>query len=442
MHETTATTAGHRHVPREQPLAAARGAPPLHGLLAQFDSPQTLVEACERIRDAGFTRWDAHSPYPIHGIDDAIGIRMTRLPFLVFAFGLTGCLTGIALQWWANAANPLDFSWIPTFVQGYAFRSSGKPYWSFPANIPVIFELTVLFSAFGAFFGMLMRNNLALFAQPLLRSSRFQQLATTDGFFIAIEAADPKFSEARTRQLLESLGAVHIERVEQIPEEPLRSPWAKRAAIVTTVAALIPPVLIAKAWVSRTETPRIHIIQDMDNQEKYKAQAAMPLFADGRAMRPPVTGTVARGELRLDDHLYRGIVNGQYATTFPTDAGFVVNEAFIRRGQERFVIYCAPCHGLDGSGRGPVNQRALELNEAGGSWVQAADLADEERRSRPLGHLYNTITNGIRTMPAYADKLRPEDRWAVVAYIRALQRARYAPVEELPADLVEQLEGR
>lgn len=411
----------------------------LHALLAEFDSPQALIDACERIRDAGFSRWDAHSPFPIHGIDDAIGIRMTRLPWIVFAFGAIGCITGILLTWWTNATDATNFSFVPTFLQGYNFPISGKPDWSFPANIPVIFEMTILLAALAAGVGMLMLNNLPLPHNPLLANHRFQEKATTDGFFICIEAADPQFSETRTWSLLESIGATHVERVHEIPDEPLRAPWLMRAAVVGAVLLLIPPAIIVMAWHSKSDQPRIHIIQDMDNQEKFKAQAAMPLFADGRASRRPVAGTVARGELRLDDHYFRGILDGDFAERFPLHRSeIVVNESFILRGRQRFAIHCAPCHGLDGTGNGPVNARAMEL----GGWIQAADLTDEERRGRADGHLFNTISNGIRTMPGYAEKLSPADRWAVVAYVRALQRAKHASVDELPPDLVEQLRGR
>ncbi|MEP0845798.1 MAG: DUF3341 domain-containing protein [Phycisphaerae bacterium] len=418
-------------------VAAPRTDGKLHALLAEFDSPQTLISACERVRDAGFSRWDAHSPYPIHGIDEAMGIRMTRLPYLVFVLGLTGCLTGIGLQWWANAADARQFGFVPTFLQGYNFPVSGKPFWSFPANIPVIFELTILFSALAAFIGMLAMNNLPLFSRPVFRSRAFTERVTSHGFFVCIEAADPKFNEARARTFLESIGALGVERVEDHDEAPLRNAWIKRGAVIAFMVLLIPPAMIAKAWTSKSNDPRVHIIQDMDNQEKYKAQQSMPLFADRRAARQPLPGTVARGDLRSDDHLYRGIVGEQFADDFP--ASVLVNESLIRRGQQRFGVYCAPCHGLDGSGNGPVNVRAMEL---GGSWVAAADLADDERRSRPAGHLYNTITNGIRTMPAYGDRIKPEDRWAIVAYVRALQHARHADADALPPDLVEQLKDR
>jgi mono/diheme cytochrome c family protein len=188
-----------------------------------------------------------------------------------------------------------------------------------------------------------------------------------------------------------------------------------------------------------TNEPRIHLIQDMDNQEKFKAQAANALFADGRAMRPPVPGAIARGDLRQDDHFYHGYKLGTeldpttklplpiFFTNFPKQV--TLDEQFILHGQKRYNIYCAPCHGQDGSGNGMVNIRALEI---GGAWVAAGNLLDDDRRSRPVGKIFETISNGIRTMPRYGDQISETDRWAIVAYVKALQKAVSASIDDVP----------
>jgi mono/diheme cytochrome c family protein len=413
-------------------------------LLAEFATPDELKAAARRVRDAGFTRWDTHSPFPVHGIDEAMGIRLTRLPWIVFVFGALGTLTALLLVWWTNSISSQTSEFIrqnvPNFVQGYSFLVSGKPYFSLPAYIPVIFELTVLFAAIAAVIGMLVLNDLPRFSQPLLELPRFRR-ATTDRFFVVIEAADPLFDPQETHRFLTALGAAAVERIEQRPAPPLdRARIARWTALIVCVL-LIPPALIAWGRVARKSQTRIHIIQDMDFQEKFKSQRESRVFADGRIMRPVQPGTVARGELHEDEHFYRGLVDGQYATGFPTHRPEVqLTEAFVRHGQRQYNIYCAPCHGLDGSGNGRVNQRALELAEPG--WVQAASLYDEERLGRPVGHLYNTITNGIRTMPSYGDKLSEADRWAVVAYVRALQRSQTAAFADVPAERRSELEER
>ncbi|MFQ5807387.1 MAG: quinol:electron acceptor oxidoreductase subunit ActD [Phycisphaerae bacterium] len=429
--------------------AANTGAGKLCALLAEFDSPDALKAAATRVRGAGFTRWDAHTPFPVHGIDECMGTRPTKLPWLVFACGFIGCLTALLLQWWTNAAGPDEFGFVPTFLQGYPFLVSGKPYFSLPANIPVIFELTVLFAALGAGLGMFVFNNLPRYHNPIFASRRFHRV-TTDAFFIRIDAADPLFDAAETRKLLEALGPAGIEPVLEIPDSARTPRVFMRTGLIAGCAALVPLAVIAMARGSKSEQPRIHIVHDMDNQEKYQPQQALPLFADGRAMRLPAGAsplnplgtTVARGELRDDDHFYRGYrgddVEDRFET-FPTHRPEVdLSEAFIRRGQQRFNIYCAPCHGRDGSGQGMVNNRAAEL----GPWVPASNLHDDQVRARSVGHLFNTISNGIRTMPAYGEQIPEADRWAIVAYIRALQRSTQATLDELPKEVRDELRTR
>ncbi|HET6251239.1 MAG TPA: DUF3341 domain-containing protein [Tepidisphaeraceae bacterium] len=172
----------------------------LVGVLAEYKDVDAIMKAAHGVRNAGFTRWDIHSPFPIHGIDAAMGIKPTILPWLVLGAGLTGCAGGLILQWYCNAFD-------------YQFLTSGKPFWSLPANIPIIFECTVLLSALTAAFGMLALNQLPMHYNPLLKSDRFRR-ATSDRFFVVIDASDPKFEEADTTALLDRLGAMAIERIE------------------------------------------------------------------------------------------------------------------------------------------------------------------------------------------------------------------------------------
>lgn len=175
-------------------------APKAYGYLVEFETTDALLAAAAKVRDAGYTRWDAHTPFPVHGLDEAMDIAPTKLPWLVLGAGLTGAVSGLLLQWWTNT---IDFP----------FLVSGKPYFSLPANIPVIFEVTVLFSAFGAFLGMLAFNGLPLLYHALFTSDRFRK-ASSDRFFISIESADPKFSPDKTRAFLDSLGGAAVELVE------------------------------------------------------------------------------------------------------------------------------------------------------------------------------------------------------------------------------------
>ena len=181
---------------RAAPAATSR----LYGVLAQFDDPGALLVAAESVRDAGFKKWDCFTPFPVHGLDAAMGLRPTILPRIVLAGGLTGCASGLLLQWFTNAHD-------------YRYLVSGKPFFSLPAFIPVTFELTILFASISAFVGMIVLNDLPKLYHPLFRHARFRR-ATSDRFFVAVQAEDPRFDLDRVEKLFLDLGCTHLERVE------------------------------------------------------------------------------------------------------------------------------------------------------------------------------------------------------------------------------------
>lgn len=215
------------------------------------------------------------------------------------------------------------------------------------------------------------------------------------------------------------------------PRQPrLRRPpfWMTSAIVIFVIASWVPLVMFAKARTSTSTEPRFNLFQDMGSQPKYREQQTNELFADGRADRLPIPGTVARGELMADDNYYHGYTRtagqpAKFVDGFPKEV--TVNMALLHRGQERFNIYCAPCHGRDGDGMGAVHVRATELQES--KWVPPANLHSDTVRARLNGHIFNTITVGIRNMPGYGQQVPVADRWAIVAYIRALQLSQNAP---------------
>ena len=180
------------------------------GLIAEFETPGQLLEAAEEVRKAGYRWWDCCTPFPVHGLDGAMGIKPTILPVMVFFAGMTGTMAGFALQAFTNAA---DFSiWAMVWVTGYPYLISGKPLISVPAFIPVMFEVTILLAALTAVFGMFTMNGLPRLHHPLFNSKRFRRV-TDDRFFVVIEARDPKYFRSRTETFLESLGATAVEEV-------------------------------------------------------------------------------------------------------------------------------------------------------------------------------------------------------------------------------------
>lgn len=178
-------------------------------MLAEFQDVPTVTSAAKQVRSAGYVSWDVHSPLPLHGINRSMGLRPTILPWITLVHGIVGCLLGLGLVWWINAKT-VDAG--PTFLQGYEYLVSGKPLFSLPANIPIIFETTVLFAAIGTLLGMLGLNKLPMLHNPLFKSERFRRV-TSDRFFIVIDANDPGFDPVKTQQLLESLGSTSIEIV-------------------------------------------------------------------------------------------------------------------------------------------------------------------------------------------------------------------------------------
>jgi hypothetical protein len=171
-----------------------------YGMIAEFEQTADALHAAEAVRDAGYTRWDVFTPFPVHGMDKAMGMKNSKVGWFSFLGGVTGYTTGMLLIWFTNAFD-------------YRIPVGGKPMFSPFAAFPPSYELTILFGSFGALLGMLYLNRLPRLYHPLLKNRRFS-LVTHDRFFVVIETTDPKYSEPETRKLLESLGSKHIEVVE------------------------------------------------------------------------------------------------------------------------------------------------------------------------------------------------------------------------------------
>ena len=222
------------------------------------------------------------------------------------------------------------------------------------------------------------------------------------------------------------------------------------AVVGVSVLALLPPLVIALVRGGTSEKPPIHLVADMDQQPRYNPQTYNGFFSDRRAMRLPVPGTVAEGELETDEHLamgYRAATkeepaesetppddkdNRDFYTTFPAAIQQDLTQ-YMARGQQRYDIYCATCHGLVGDGQGIISLRALELQTP--DWRIPTSLHVESVRRQPVGQLYVTIKDGKGKMPGYAAQIPVVDRWAIVLYVRALQRSQNAMIEDFPEDV-------
>jgi hypothetical protein len=170
-------------------------------IMAEFETPAAILHAAQEVHDHGYRSWDVFTPFPVHGMDKAMGLKNSKVGWFSFIGGCTGYTTGMLMIWFMNAYN-------------YRIVIGGKPMFSPFSAFPPSYELTILFGSFGALLGMLFLNRLPRLHHPLLKNRRFA-LATHDRFFVVIESSDPKYSETETRRLLENMGSKHIEMVEE-----------------------------------------------------------------------------------------------------------------------------------------------------------------------------------------------------------------------------------
>jgi mono/diheme cytochrome c family protein len=431
--------------------------------MAEFENEHDLLHAAEKVRDAGYTKTDAFTPFPVHGIDHALGIKPTILPFIVLCAGLTGLCTALLMQWWMNGVD-------------YKYIISGKPFGITPASIPVSFELTILFSAFTSVLGMLALNGLPRFSNPVFTNAKFDR-ATNDRFFLYVDATDKYYNRESVKELLSS---VHANSLDEVTEDstPSELPrWILLGALLIMLAGLIPAAIVLNMRASFSDLPRLHVFFDMDFQPKKKPQQTTTIFKDGRTMRPQVPGTISRGQLDQQDPFYLGF-DPMKVTSIDTDKQIYVstvdsvanasalsravqppagtpaagtpaagappvlpfleklpieaNEENIKLGKTKYEIYCSACHGYSGYGDGLVSKRAASL--AQDTWTPPSSLHLDRIQKQPVGQIFHTISKGQGKMASYASSITPQERWSIVLYVRALQRSRNANIEDVPVD--------
>ena len=176
----------------------------LHGLGAEFPTAASLLHAAKKVQALGFRRWDVYSPFPVHGMDHAMGFKRSRVSLFSLIGGFIGLGTAFALIYYTSALN-------------YPLITQGKPYFALEPSLPIFFELTILLTAFGTVLGLLLLTLLPRFHHPVFNWDRFQRV-TDDGFFIVLEAADPQFSDEASRKVLQEIGGTHISEIFQDPE--------------------------------------------------------------------------------------------------------------------------------------------------------------------------------------------------------------------------------
>lgn len=365
----------------------------LYAMTGLFDTPDEIMHAAAEATKR-YRKFDVHTPYPVHGMDDAMGMGESPIGWLTICIGTTCMLLMLTFISW-------------TVLVDYPNVWAGKPWWNLLAYVPILFETTILTGAvstviimFTVVFG-LPRNNHPLHDTP------YMQRTSDDKFGLCIEATDDAFGEDTAKSFLESLGAknilpIHYDAAEADSGFRLTSPL---------FVLFLAIVIVGAAGTSYFLLNRMVFLPPynwMSVQDKYSAQSANNFFKDGRTMQRPVEGTIPRGYLP-EPYADKPDEMGKYAINpLPRTA-----EVFAM-GKLQFESKCSVCHGYYGQGDSRLPSDAFPAGKSLHSKT-VANWTD--------GRIYHVITYGQNVMPAYAKQLTKEERWAVVHYIRALQRS-------------------
>lgn len=373
----------------------------LYSLTALFNTPDEITKAAELITNEGYKNFDVNTPYPVHGLSSKMKLKPSTLGYFALALGLSGATIALLFMYWTMSID-------------YPMIIGGKPFFALPAFIPVTFEVTVLLASVGTVLVMLfiffkLPNN----SHPL-HDTEYMKKVSNDKFGISIEAKDPKFNLEQIKELFASLGAEEVEEIYYDEEEinhknKIFEP--KFIAFLFVVAI----VVAGGTYFTLNKLLYMSPFNFMLDQHRVDPQAKETMFKDGFGMRPPVEGTVARGFM---PYLYQ---------EEPEKAGMLLSnpllatEENLKLGQNKFNTFCSPCHGYFGKGDSRLN----------GQFPNPPSLHSEKLIQWQDGRIYHVIQVGQNIMPSYAKQLTEKEKWAIVLYIRALQRALNAKEEDL-----------
>jgi mono/diheme cytochrome c family protein len=365
-----------------------------------FDSAQLLMKAIPLIKEKINARLEAYTPYPVEGIDKLLGLRKSPIGGMVLVMGVIGAVAALAFELWTSGID-------------YPQMTAGKPYFSWEAFVPIMFEVTVLFATFAAGLGMLLLlNRLPFFRHPMLQSKTLP-LVTRDKFALAVESGGAEIDRNTVSEMFWQAGAKSVE-VLQVPA-PIRVASARFfAGILATIAVSCLIAGLLTYWAMKlfpVSVPMVHMLE----QPRLDPQRASRFFKDGFGMRMPVPETVSHDSM-------------PYTVRNQDSAGDLVNplprsETVLNRGRQVYLNSCSVCHGLLGNG-------VPSLTAAYGA--KPANLVSQQIIDLPDGKMYHVIMTGKNAMPSYAADIFENDRWAVVHYVRVLQRALNAKDEDIP----------
>lgn len=364
----------------------------IFGFSALFKDPNAIIAAAKKVSSEGYTSWDVNTPYPVHGMDDAMGMKPSKLGLVTLFFGLSGTTLALLLVWWTMSVD-------------YPLVIGGKPFFALPAFIPVTFEVTVLLATvftiitmFAIFFG-LPRNS-----HPV-HDTNYIKKVSVDHFGLVIEAKDPKYDEAKIRNLFSSLNAAHTELIYYPEKQPVKIFEPRFIMFLILVAV----VVSAGTYITLNKFMYMLPYNWMDDQAKIIPQSKNEFFADEWGMRMPVEGTIARGFL---PYPFMGEKDPEEFLSNP----YLPTKDNLELGKRKFLTFCSPCHGNYADGDSRLN----------GQFPNPPTLHSTRARNFSDGMIYHIITNGQNVMPSYASQVTRKERWAIINYIRVLQRAKNA----------------
>jgi mono/diheme cytochrome c family protein len=369
----------------------------LYGIAATFKTPDEIINAAKKVAQSGFTQFDINTPYPVHGMDDAMKMKPSKLGFVTLVMGLTGASLALLFMYWTMSVD-------------YRMVIGGKPFFAFPAFIPITFEVTVLLATVSTVIAMI-----ALFFRlpdnkHPLHDTEYMKSVSNDKFGVIIEASDVKFDEKSVQDLLQNLNPLMIERI-YYPEEESYPIFQPKFLMFLFITAII---VSGATYITLNKLLYITPYDWMMNQDKLNPQKGSNLFADGYGMRTPVEGTVARGFI---PYPYKGQTNPPVVLSNP----YLPSKENLALGKSKFNTFCSPCHGYFADGDSRLR----------GQFPNPPTLHSKRAIGFRDGMIYHIITNGQNAMPSYASQVTREERWAIVNYIRVLQRAQNAKDSDL-----------
>ena len=369
----------------------------IFGIAATFKTPNEIINAAKKVTSSGFVEFDVNTPYPVHGMDSAMKIKPSKLGFVTLVTGLSGAAIALLFMYWTMSVD-------------YPLVIGGKPFFALPAFIPVTFELTVLLATVSTVIAMI-----ALFFRlpdnkHPLHDTEYMKNVSADKYGIVIEASDAKFDEAAVTDFLKKLNPLKIEVI-YYPEEEAYPIFQPKFIMLLIVIAV---VVSGGTYLMLNKLMYITPFNWMMEQDKLNPQHSSELFSDGFGMRTPVEGTVAKGFI---PYPYMGQSNPTEVLSNP----FLPTKENIELGKGKYFTYCSPCHGdfADGDSR------------LRGQFPNPPTLHSNRAREFSDGMIYHIITNGQNVMPSYASQITREERWAIVNYVRVLQRAKNASESDL-----------